>query len=239
MNNLTVIQNKLSVVEDTDNLILTDKKFNLNSAIASFQKGFLTLEKTKLQIMFLVCKCYDYKIYEQDEETKSFSEFTKKYFDMSKSSTSELLKVARRFGAYEFDDNEGKYKPLYKLSEDFNDFNFSQLLAMSPLDDETIITYFQPEWTVSKIKSEVEFYQNSIESVPLEELGVDMNPPEEISEEQAPEENSSEKTSKDKEIYGVIPLDDLMDKKFKLEGNSKGYVLELDKDDNLVIKVII
>lgn len=240
MENVIVNTNIMELMENPANINLPSKLPTLESLVKSYEKCFRTSENSKLKMMFLVLKAYNTEVFKQDEECKNFYDFTKKYFDMSKTNTSECLQVARKFGKFEMLDN-GLINVLYELDEDYQGYSFSQLYAMRQLDYDVIAENITPDMPVSKIKEQAEILIN-IDTLPLpfEDTGEDTaeeQPGDTSTDSETSEE--TEESEKEKDLIGKVNLDELMDRPVKLDGNKKGYVLSLDEDNNLVIKVIL
>lgn len=234
---------KIKKVQDVDNLILTNSitpQKAFDSALKNYRLEQAKVSKSKINLAFVVLRAYDYQAHTCNEEFKDFYDFTKKCFDMSKTNTSECLNVARRFGAYEYDGNLRKFKPLYKIDDKYVDFSFYQLYEMRCLQDEDIennsidssVPVSRIKLIITLLKDKENAFQYSLEDVTedeeIEENDADiddntMTPPVEIG---------------NNRLVGRVNLDEIMDKPWKLDATKGGYIIRLDNDNNMVIEEI-
>ncbi len=239
-------------VSDTKNLELpkvTDVDKAFSTLVDSFRKEEIKVEKSRLKSAFILLKIYDYDFYKLGY--LNIYDFSLETFGLSRTSVNEALNVARRFGAYiekdvyfeGYEEPEKKYTPAYKLNGKFINYSFSQLYYIRKLTDEQIEKLgITPECSVRAIRERVTNFMNgtdSIEEVDVEDVTADTEgetSSEIEGEGMADDVKSMNEPVENKNIAGLINLDDLMDKPLLLEPSTKGYILSLDNNNNLVIK---
>lgn len=235
----SIDKNKVELLADTRNLSLAEIKdieSTYNKLVVELEKEGEKMSKSKLSVAFKLLKIYDNELYKV--EYGNMYDFAFDRFGMAKASVSESLNVARRFGSYkevviysENDETQHKYAPQYKLDSAYADFSFTQLYMIRGLLDEEIDDIgITPEMSTRQIKKAIEEYRYGIS----EDTTKDTDLPDEETEEMEESEvmNPPEKVT----LVGKISLDELIDRPLKLEPSKSGYIITLDKDDNIVVK---
>lgn len=249
-----ISDDKVEVVSDLKNLELpkiADAEKTFNSLVDTFRKEEDKVEKSRLKSSFILLKIYDYELYKLG--FSNIYEFASNNFGLSRTSVNEALNVARRFGSYTtksvylegYDEPVEKYTPNYKLDGRFTNYSFSQLYYIRKLTDNQIDQLgITPECSVRAIRQTVNNFMNGLPDN-MEEVdvsGVSNETSETDSFESDSIDNGSfvddamNKPVEEKNVVGLINLDDLMDKPLLLEPSNKGYILSLDDKNNLVIK---
>lgn len=252
-----ISDDKVGVVSDLKNLELpkiVDAEKTFNSLVDTFRKEEDKVEKSRLKSAFILLKIYDYELYKLG--FSNIYDFASDNFGLGRTSVNEALNVARRFGSYitksvyikDYDEPVDKYTPSYKLDGRFTKYNFSQLYYIRKLTDDQIEQLgITPECSVRAIRETVNNFMNrissgeeEIEEVDVTEVSNDTDETDNLEGDSVNNGSSVDDTMnkpvEEKNVVGLINLDDLMDKPLLLEPSNKGYILSLDDKNNLVIK---
>lgn len=240
---LTEEESRVLVVSDSSNLSLKeikDETKEFNRLLKTYETEYLKVCNSKFKTAFIILKFYDYKLYKTGEYANIY-DFCADKFMMSKTSVNEVLNMARRYGKYDKDEN-GKFIPYYELDPIYSGFNFSQLYVLRKLTDDTIFSEFTPAMSVRDIKMVLENKKKSLlsssdltPSVGINDLQPDKKESDGDNTGNTGENDKTPMNPPEKEF--LINLDELMDKPLKLDFSKTGYILSLDNENNLVIKI--
>lgn len=190
-------------LNDDNSLMLRDHTEKIINSLQSISKEFL-------KVGYLLWEVNKYKWYEL-AGYESIIEYSNNELSLRKSQTYNFINVIERFGLV-----ENGSKKYMKLKEGFEDYNFSQLCEMLPIDDDKI-KLINPDMSCKTIRElkktleendRIEIINDKIENKEVQTTGIEGN---EI------------------KIKSMTPYE----RRKEFEDNNLNYVLKTDMDIQL------
>lgn len=149
-----------------ENLVQEDF-FNLDDYTKKIQRACTDIMKSYLYIGFLLNEVNQYKVY--SKKYSSLIEYADKELGFKKSTVYNCIAVLKRFA---FKDERGNYKMF--LKDEYKEYNFSQLVQLTKLEDEEIkVLSVTKDTPVKEIKEKIKQNSTRVENKSVEPVEVE------------------------------------------------------------------